>query len=89
MTDTWFSPKSFGYGATPSNWKGWVATLGFVALMLGWSLGVLGTARQSPVPWTDWVLWFAGASVFTAAFIALAKRKTDGEWKWRGWDRGQ
>ena len=29
MTQYWFKPKSHGYGATPANWKGCVASLAF------------------------------------------------------------
>ena len=30
MGKPWFAPKEIGYGATPSTWEGWVATLVFV-----------------------------------------------------------
>ena len=26
MTSYWFKPHSYGYGATPANWRGWAAT---------------------------------------------------------------
>lgn len=89
MNDYWFKPKTFGYGATPINWKGWAATLGFVLAMVGLSLSVFGVTKRTTVPLSDWAIWLAGVITLTGAFIAISKRKTDGEWKWRGWDRGQ
>jgi hypothetical protein len=82
VSDFWFKPKTFGYGATPANWKGWAVTLAFVALMVGWSLASPGLLR-----WTDWAIWSSGVVVLTGVFIALSRHKTDGEWKWRGFDR--
>lgn len=32
--DPWFRPKTYGYGLTPANWKGLVATLMFVVLLV-------------------------------------------------------
>jgi hypothetical protein len=79
MVDYWFKPKSFGYGATPTNWRGWATTLGFVVMMIGWSI-----ASPALLHWSDWAIWFAGVAALTAAYTALARRKTAGEWKWRG-----
>lgn len=33
MGRPWFAPKEIGYGATPSTWEGWLATLGFVVFV--------------------------------------------------------
>jgi hypothetical protein len=32
--DAWFRPKRYGLGWTPANWKGWVVTLGGVAIFV-------------------------------------------------------
>lgn len=85
MTDYWFKPKAYGYGATPSNWKGWAATGLFVVLMLALSLLLLGL---QPEPGTGssflriaaWALIVAG---LTAGFVWLSRAKTDGQWGWR------
>ena len=47
MTDYWFTPKRYGYGATPANWKGWVATLAFIGLVFVLPL-VLAASQQNP-----------------------------------------
>ena len=85
MTDAWFKPKAHGYGATPANWKGWAATLAFVAVILLESLLLLGwqlDRASGPAGWqiAAWLLLVATATV---AFIALCRAKTDGQWTWR------
>lgn len=85
MTDYWFKPKAYGYGATPSNWMGWLATGAFVVLVLLASLLLL---RLEPKPGTDlsflrivaWALIVAG---LTVGFVWLSRAKTDGQWGWR------
>ncbi len=70
----WFRPKRYGYGSTPSNWKGWLATILFVAV-----IGGISTIfdRQSAS-----VLLAATAAV-TILFVWLVWTKTSGEWRWR------
>jgi len=68
----WFAPKLFGWGATPVTWQGWALTLGFVgALILNVRFAPRGVAK----------LAIGGALV--VAFIAIAKSRTDGGWRWR------
>jgi hypothetical protein len=38
MTEYWFRPKQYGYGATPTTWQGWALTLGTVAVMVAVSV---------------------------------------------------
>ena len=84
MADHWFTPKPRGYGARPANWKGWAAVAGFIGALLVLSvavftgLGVVGVsvAAQNMV-------YLLSAIVLTLGFFALAKRKTNGDWKWR------
>jgi hypothetical protein len=82
--EPWFRPKRFGYGAEPAGWKGWAATAGFILLLAGWSFGLLGVARHGAIEPAAWIAWLVGVVALTAAFIALARAKTDGEWRWRG-----
>ena len=85
MTHYWFKPKHHGYGATPANWKGWVATLAFLAIMVA-STYVLVASQQSPgTPPRDWVIavWVLGICAMTGGFVWLARAKTDGQWGWR------
>jgi hypothetical protein len=70
----WFRPKRYGYGATPSTWQGWIATLVFVVLF-GLALGLL------PGP-----LNLIFSIVLVAGFIALTYVKTSAPWRWRWGD---
>jgi hypothetical protein len=83
----WFRPKTYGYGAEPANWKGWAATLVFVLAMVGMSLAVFGVTPRATIAWAQWALWGLGVVALTAAFTTVAKRKTDGDIKWRGFDK--
>ena len=77
MGDHWFKPKTHGYGAAPTNWKGWALTLGYVAAAVIVSLALL----VQPAP--RFGLWIVVLIALTVAFLWLCKIKTDGEWKWR------
>jgi hypothetical protein len=39
---TWFRPKTYGYGATPSSWQGWLAVAAFLAVEVGLAWAILG-----------------------------------------------
>ena len=80
MKKFWFSPKRFGYGATPSSWQGWVAVLVFLLCLVALRWMAPSFFRFGP----------AGAAVFiviavslTCGFIVLVRSKTEGEWRWR------
>ena len=79
MTEYWFKPKRYGYGATPITWQGWALTLGTVLAMVAVSLYLRLTERH------DWalalLLAFDAAAIVT--LIVVTRRKTDGEWRWR------
>jgi hypothetical protein len=87
MSDFWFKPKTHGYGATPNTWQGWVATA-VAALapgVLGWFLlrgshiGANANMLISPA----FVIWLTATIAIVISFHRLARRKTDGEWRWR------
>ena len=82
MNRYWFKPKALGYGATPVTWEGWALSLGYLLLVLVWTLGLIGSEPKLLL----WAFWFALLAAATAALTWLAKRKTDGEWRWR-WGR--
>ncbi len=82
--DYWFKPKRYGFGATPSNWKGWALTLGFIAVIIG-----LGPILIGPVGGGDEFhpLAFIGVSiVLLGLFVFISWRKTEGGWRWRWGD---
>jgi uncharacterized membrane protein YhhN len=83
VTTYWFRPKRYGYGATPTTWQGWVVIVGTVAAMVAVSLLLRLTERH------DWALALLvgfDALALCVLFI-VARRKTDGEWRWRWGDR--
>jgi cell division protein FtsW (lipid II flippase) len=85
MSAHWLKPKSYGYGAAPSNWKGWAATGVFVIVVMALSLLLLG---MEPKPGTDVSFWQIAAGALmvaglTVGFIWLSRAKTDGHWAWR------
>jgi len=77
--EAWFTPKSYGYGATPKNWRGWLATALYLLSVLVLVGGMLGVARSDS---ERTALWIAILAV-TAVFVALVRVKCDGEWRWR------
>ncbi len=74
MSNPWFAPKRYGYGATPNTWQGWLVSILFICI-------VTVVMRQShewgrPVTLGLFV-------VLTAGFIFLVHKKTSGPWRFR------
>jgi hypothetical protein len=84
MTQYWFKPKRYGYGAAPANWQGWVATAAFVAALLSASVVLLASQQNPPSGPTAWQIlaWVLTIAALTAGFVWLAHAKTDGQWGW-------
>jgi len=81
----WFKPKTYGHGATPANWQGWVATIAFIAVIAAVT-PVMVTWQANPLTGPSaWQIaaWLLVTVVLTAIFIWLARAKTDGQWAWR------
>ena len=85
MTQYWFKPKTYGYGATPANWQGWLATTVFVAVLLSASVVILASQQNPPSGPGAWQIeaWALAVSALTLGFVWLARAKTDGQWTWR------
>ena len=85
MADYWFKPKTYGYGATPANWKGWVAVLGYVAVIVALVLSVAALPADLPEGPRAWQAATAAILIaaLTLGFIRLCQAKTDGQWAWR------
>jgi hypothetical protein len=85
MSQYWFKPKTHGYGATPANWKGWVATLGFLSVILGSGYILVASQQSEGSTPRGWLIagWALGVATSAALFARLARAKTDGQWGWR------
>jgi hypothetical protein len=82
----WFKPKRYGWGATPANWKGWLATFGFIAIVYAFLAGVV--AFRSELSVGTVIAWAIGFVAAEFIFIWIAWKKTDGAWRWR-WGSGE
>lgn len=83
MSDPWFKPKTYGYGAQPANWKGWLATLVYAVAIIALAYALAGTrSGQQPDAFTT-VFWLCLVGAVTLGFVLFAKAKTGGEWRWR------
>jgi LPXTG-motif cell wall-anchored protein len=83
VTQYWFKPKRYGYGATPATWQGWAVTLGTVLAMVGVNAGLPSTGQHS---WT--LAAVLGFDALALAFLFIVcRRKTEGELRWRWGDR--
>ena len=82
MPKYWFKPKSHGYGASPNTWEGWVATAAATLApgLLAWLLlgGRANSSSAMPL-----VIWLVATAAIFVGFYKLARRRTDGAWRWR------
>tara|TARA_B100001964_G_C13672896_1_gene354132 strand:+ start:31 stop:273 length:243 start_codon:yes stop_codon:yes gene_type:complete len=69
----WFKPKSFGLGAEPTTWEGWLLIAAFVAYMVLLSLYLV------PNYMGEFYLYF---TIGMLLLIYITKKKTDGPWEW-------
>jgi hypothetical protein len=71
MSDIWFKPHGYGYGATPADWRGWAATGAFIAFLPGGSALLLAVQQNAPSGPPAWkfALWTVLAAVATAGFV--------------------
>jgi len=80
MTQYWFKPKSYGYGATPVTWEGWAVTLVAAAFVAGSIVAMNLLVVKSNV--AAWLVWAAVIAAATWWFVQFCRRRTDGEWRW-------
>ena len=78
MSEFWFKPKVFGYGATPVTWEGWAAVAVFVAIVVLCTVA-LTVRKQSLWAWSPWSITLI---VATVALVVVSYWKTDGDWRW-------
>ena len=77
MSEFWFKPRRYGYGATPTAWQGWAVVAVYVAALWG-TAATLITSGHPRV-----ALFLLAVLAETALLIVLCRRKTDGAWRWR------
>jgi hypothetical protein len=82
----WFRPKSYGWGAYPITWQGWVMVVAYVAALL--VLGMLTFKQEHTQPWI-WAVFVAGVTVLTLGLIVISRRRTEGDWRWRWGENDQ
>lgn len=75
----WFAPKKLGYGAgLPIAWQGWALLISYMAVLLGAGL-LLESGGQIGL-----VAFIAITVIATILLLLIARRRTEGGWKWRG-----
>ena len=80
MAKPWFAPKRFGYGAgVPISWEGWAVLAGFLVC----TILVLYLPQRLFGMGLGTTLGLCGLVLVSAVFVAIAKAKTDGAWRWR------
>ncbi len=80
MSEYWFRPKAYGYGATPNTWQGWVVVATAVTVIAAAALLILPYRAQSLAAL---IVFFAVEAVVLAVLWIVCRRKTEGEWRWR------
>lgn len=75
----WFKRKLYGWGWTPVTWQGWLATLIYVGLLIGFGLTIDQNSPPKEVAFT----FVIPAILLTATFIRIAYKKGEKpRWQW-------
>lgn len=72
----WFTPRRYGWGATPISWQGWAITVAFIAF----ALTVVRYFEGRPA------LAAAILAPATVALLVVTAKTTRGGWRWRWGD---
>ena len=77
----WFKRKLFGWGWTPATWQGWLVTLIYAALVIGFAL----TINEGSPPREVMSTFILPVVLLTIVFIRIAVRTGEKpKWEW-GW----
>ena len=84
MTKYWFRQKTFGYGATPNSWQGWLFIIAGAAAVIAVIL-VADFQRDNA---TRFLLIAVGLPLIVIPTVLIARAKTEGGWRgrWRAKD---
>jgi hypothetical protein len=81
MTGYWFRPQRNGNGGlTPATWQGWAVTLGIPLAMVAVCILVAATLESA---WLTTAIVLPIDALGVVMLVAIAERKTEGEWRWR------
>jgi len=83
MSEHWFVPKTHGYGAYPSHWKGWAIVIAYGIGITVFSVWMLLPDAAGEITGAALAAWAGLLALVTAGFIWFCRHKTDGEWRWR------
>ena len=79
MAKYWFRQKSFGYGATPNTWQGWLLSIAGCVGLFG--VVLLGPTIKDNILRALWLV--LGIIAILVPFLIISWRKTEGGWRWR------
>ena len=75
----WFKRKLYGWGWTPVTWQGWVVTVGYVGLVLLFTLTVDTSSTMQDTMFT----FLLPVTFLTITFFRIARRKGEKpRWQW-------
>ena len=74
MTEYWFKPKRYGYGATPTSWKGWAAAFAYIVVLLSLIWAVIA-ARNGAVSTGVLAIWMAVVALWALLFSGSSGQK--------------
>ena len=89
MSEFWFKPKTHGYGASPTGWKGWALILGAVLVNFVFMAALLlAPLIAGEIPGlAPFLLFLVLDAALMIGLLRVVRAKTDGEWRWR-WGKG-
>ena len=71
----WFKKKLYGWGWTPATWKGWLVTIVYLALVLGFALTIDESSPPRELFFTFWLPLI----LLTITFMRIAYVKGEGQ----------
>jgi len=79
MRRYWFRQKTFGYGATPNSWQGWLFVIASAVAVT--ALIIAADFQRDNA--TRFLLIAIGLPLIVIPTVLIARAKTEGGWQWR------
>lgn len=85
MSNSWYKPKTHGYGAAPANWKGWafIALFALYVFAVSAIFVVIPLMQMLELPLIRYIFWAFLVVLGGLIFVKITAAKTDGAWRWR------